>query len=274
MTGLALVDAAHPLPCAVVTAGAVTLAIAAGNRATTCALVGAAVLAGQATVGWSNDRVDVERDRRVGHPRKPLAAGKVPLPLVDAALGVAVIATCVLSLLLGWRAGLLHLSAVAAAWIYNIWLKQTLLSWLPHAYAFGALPAVAAFALPAHPAPAAWIMVTGALLGTSVNFVDVMPRMASHPRSDVHALPDRLGGRASLLVAAALVAAAAALIVLAPPGSPQSLGIACGALTLVLLLVGVPLLWRVADTRLPFYGLLAVVAILLLTLVLTAHPLY
>lgn len=264
----------HPLPSVVVTAGATVLAVAAGNTASTCVLLAAAVLAGQLSVGWSNDRIDAARDRRVGHEGKPLARGELPLRVVDYAIVGAVLATVLLSLLLGWRAGLLHLAAVAAAWLYNGWLKLTWLSWLPYAFAFGALPAVATLALPTHPAPAVWIMVASALLGVAVNFVNVLPGLATQPRSDVHSLPDRLGGRASLLVAAVLLVTVAAMVVWFPPDAPTAGTLAGGTLAAALVICGVPIYWPRAHTRQPFFGLLIVAAVELLTLVLTAHPLH
>jgi 4-hydroxybenzoate polyprenyltransferase len=269
-----LLRSCHPFPSAVVTAAAVVLAVAAGDPPGTCVVLGFAVLTGQLTVGWSNDRIDVRRDRRVGHEGKPLAAGEVALPAVDAALLVAVAATTALSLLLGWRPGLLHLAALAGAWVYNAWLKATWLSWLPYAFAFGALPAVATLALPAPVWPAGWIIAAGALVGTTANLLNALPRLAAHPLSDVAGLPDRLGGRPSLLVAAALLLCVAALVTWFPPGAPRPGTIAGGGCAAVLTVAGVPLYWHRAHTRRPFFGMLAVAAVEMLAVVFTAHPLH
>jgi 4-hydroxybenzoate polyprenyltransferase len=270
----ALYRSAHPLPSAIVTTCAVVLTAAAGNSVAACAIAGVAVLSGQVSVGWSNDRIDVHRDRRVEHEGKPLAAGTVPLWIVDAALAVALVLTCVFSLLLGWRAGGLHLAAVAVAWLYNVRLKATPLSWLPYGLAFASLPAFATLALPDHPAPRPWIVVAAGLLGVAVNFVNAKQDLARHDLSDVHGLPDRIGGRASLVVAAALVGAAAALITWAPPGPPRPVAWIGAATNVLLLAVGVPLLWRHAGTRAPFYGLLVVAPFEVLVLVITSRPLH
>jgi 4-hydroxybenzoate polyprenyltransferase len=270
----ALFRTSHPMPSGMVTVAATVMTAVAGAGAGTCVLVAAAVLTGQLSVGWSNDRIDVERDRRVEHEGKPLAAGAVPVKVVDAAIAASVAATCVLSLLLGWRAGGLHLAAVAAAWLYNARLKSTVLSWLPYTFAFAALPAVATLALPHHPAPTPWIVVVTALIGTAVNFTNAKQELADHPRSDVHGLPDRIGGRASLVVAAALLLASAALVTSAAPGAPRPLGWFAAAWTAALLAVGVPLLWRRAGTRWPFYGMLLVAPVQLLAVVVTARPLH
>lgn len=275
MIGLrGLVRSCHPIPSGVVTVGAVALAAVAGNSAGTCVLLAAAVLAGQLSTGWSNDRIDVHRDRRVEHRGKPLAYGAVPVRVVDAAIAGSVAATCVLSLLLGWRAGGLHLVAVAAAWLYNAGVKRTVWSWLPYAVAFGALPAVATLALPGHPAPYPWLLVVGALLGAAVNFTNAVPALADHPRSDVRALPDRIGGRASLLVAAALTLASAALITWAPAGPPSGAGWAGLLVTVALIAIGMPLLWRRTDTRQTFYGLLVLAPVQFVVLLITSAPLH
>jgi 4-hydroxybenzoate polyprenyltransferase len=262
----------HPLPSAAVTAFATTLAVAAGNRAGACVLVALAVLAGQLSVGWSNDRIDAVRDRRVEHEGKPVAAGDVPLGAVDAALAVSVVATVALSLLLGWRAGGVHLVAVAVAWAYNAGLKSTAVSWLPYGIAFGALPAVATLARPGSPAPQWWIVLAAALLGISVNFVNAKQALARDPRSDVRGLPDRIGGRASLVVAALLVAGCSALITWAPAGGPRPVAEAGAAVTAALLAIGLPLFWRRADDRTAFYGLLVLAPVQLIVLVATARP--
>src|SRR6185437_12645162 len=107
-----LIRSCHPIPTVGVTVFTTVLAAVAGNSAATCVLVAAAVLSGQLTIGWSNDRLDVAADRMVRRPDKPLALGLVPLEVVDTAIAVALLACVGLSLALGWRAGLLHLAAV------------------------------------------------------------------------------------------------------------------------------------------------------------------
>jgi 4-hydroxybenzoate polyprenyltransferase len=270
----ALFRASHPMPSAAVTAWATVLVAVAGNPAGTCVLAALAVLTGQLSVGWSNDRLDVERDRRVGHGGKPLAQGLIQPRTVDAAIGAAIVGTCVFSLLLGWRAGLLHLAAVAAAWLYNAGLKATWLSWLPYAVAFGTLPAVATLALPQHPGPAAWIVAVTALIGTAVNFTNAMQGLAGHPRSDVRGAPDRIGGHASFVLAAVLLLVSGALVTWAPHGAPDAASWTCAALTAVLVVGGLVLLWPRAADRTPFYWLIPIAAVQLLVLVITARPLY
>src|SRR4051794_13186079 len=138
LTTTRLVAACHPGPTVAVTALATALAVSVDARPVRVAL---AFLAGQLSVGWSNDWVDAERDRSVGRADKPVVQG-LPVPTLRLASLLAATACVPLSLALGPRAGGAHLVAVASAWSYNLWLKATLLSWLPYALSFGLLPNV------------------------------------------------------------------------------------------------------------------------------------
>ena len=105
----------------------------------TDAAIAVAVLAGQLSIGWSNDLLDADRDRDSGRTDKPLARAAVGRlhhrrAHPAAALAVAI----VVSAGIGLRFALLHLGAVRARWLYNLGLKSTWWSWLPYALAFGA----------------------------------------------------------------------------------------------------------------------------------------
>ena len=81
-----LVHAAHAGPALAVTVLSGLLAAAQDLDPGTTVLVVVAVLAGQLSVGWSNDLVDVGRDRRAGRADKPLATGEASLAVVRAKL--------------------------------------------------------------------------------------------------------------------------------------------------------------------------------------------
>src|SRR3712207_1084693 len=86
----ALALATHPGPALAVTVVAGLLALAAGAPWSRAALVTAAVLAGQASIGWSNDWLDADRDRAVARADKPVVQGAVdPALLRSLALGSA-----------------------------------------------------------------------------------------------------------------------------------------------------------------------------------------
>jgi 4-hydroxybenzoate polyprenyltransferase len=272
-TTTALLRAAHPAPTAAVSVFAALLAASAGVPPSTAAVLVAAVLAGQLSIGWSNDRLDAARDRAVERRDKPLATGELAERTVDAALAVAVVCCIGLSAALGWRAAVAHLGAVACGWLYNAGVKATVLSWLPYALAFGALPAVATLARPSPAAPAAWVLATGALLGAAAHLANAVPDLAEDDRTGVRGLPQRLGGRASLVLAAVLLLAASVTVALGPRRAPAAASWAGLGVAVALVLIALPPALARPGTRLPFYGIMAVAGVDLVLLLSTGHAL-
>ena len=207
-----LVAAAHAGPTLAVTVLAALLAAAQGLEPARAALVVAAVLAGQLSIGWSNDLVDLARDRQAGRTDKPVASGQVPASLVRTCCGAAVVVCVVLSLACGVLAGLVHLVCVAAGWAYNLGMKATVWSWLPYAVAFGGLPAFVALA--GGEAPPWWWPLGAALLGVGAHLLNVLPDLDDDAATGVHGLPHRLGRRRLPPVAAAVLVGASAVVLL------------------------------------------------------------
>jgi 4-hydroxybenzoate polyprenyltransferase len=232
--GRVVVKAAHPEPAAVVTAVVTVLAAASGRTPTACALLGAAVLCGQLSVGWSNDVVDAARDTAAGRKDKPLAAGTASPGTVAAAAATALAACVVLSLAAGRLAGAAHLTGVAAAWAYNLGVKRTAASWAPYALAFGLLPAFVTLGLPGQPWPPAWAMAAGALLGVGAHFTNVLPDIDADLAAGVRGLPQRLGRRRTRVLAPLPLLAASAVLVLGPPGPVGGAGWAALVVTAAL----------------------------------------
>jgi 4-hydroxybenzoate polyprenyltransferase len=273
-TPVALARASHPAPTLAVTVFSALLAASAGTPLRTSILLVAAVLAGQLSIGWSNDRIDAARDRAVGRTDKPVAAGALPLRTLDGALAAAVIGCVGLSAALGWRAGLTHLGAVACGWLYNAGLKSTALSWLPYALAFAALPAVATLALPTPAAPAGWVLATGALLGSAAHLANAVPDLAEDRRTGVRGLPHRLGARGSLGLAAALLLAASVVVAVGPRRPPLPAGWVGLGLNVVLVLAALPAALQRPAGRAPFHGIMAVAGIDLVLLLATGRHLH
>ncbi|MEV7775987.1 UbiA family prenyltransferase [Kitasatospora sp. NPDC086791] len=256
-----LLAASHALPSIAVTAVITALAVASGRGPAGSALVASAVLAGQLSVGWCNDRVDLRRDLATGRGDKPLVAGAVRPRTVAVTAGCA-LALCVpLSLANGLAAGTAHLVGVAAAWSYNLGVKRTVLSWLPYAAAFGLLPAFVTLALPGHPWPAGWVMVAGALLGTGAHVTNVLPDIDGDLATDVRGLPQRLGPRGARVLAAVLLLAGAFVLVLGPSGRVGAAGMTSLALTGASALAVASPPRSGPRSRLPFLATLALAAI-------------
>lgn len=221
---VALVRACHLQPTIAVTAITTMLAASAGRGIGTLS-VAAAVLAGQLSVGWSNDFVDRHRDARAGRLDKPVAAGEIAPHTVAIAAVLAFVATMPLSMLSGWRAAVVHVTAVAVAWIYNIWLKATALSVVPFAVAFGALPGFVTLGLPGHPAPPPWAVGSAAALGAGAHFINALPDLEEDQRLGVRGLPHRVGVVASVACGNVLITVAMLVLLFAPESSPNALAV-------------------------------------------------
>ena len=244
-TARALAGSCHPGPTLVVTALAGLLARAAGHTWATGAVIVAAVFAGQLTIGWSNDLIDLARDQATGRSDKPLATGAVTPGVVTTAVVIAGIACVVLSAVAGWRSAVVHLGAVVGSgWAYNLGLKRRVTSWIPYAVAFGALPAVVTLASPLACRagvgsgigagiragvcgdaavgagvgagvggwPPWWMVATGALLGIGAHLLNAVPDLADDAATEVRGLPHALGETWSRRAAVAALAAGTVVV--------------------------------------------------------------
>ncbi|MFH5821541.1 UbiA family prenyltransferase [Georgenia sp. AZ-5] len=217
-TTLALLRASHFAPTVAVTAVVVVLTVIARLEPGTAAVLACAVLAGQLSIGWSNDLLDADRDARVGRRDKPIAAGQLPRALVRRALVVVVAACTVASLAVGVLSGLVHLLlGVGSGWAYNLGVKRTVWSWLPYAVAFGSLPVLVWLA--DDRLPPGWIVAAGSLLGLGAHLLNALPDLADDAATGVRGLPHRIGARASVLLALSCLTAASAVTVLGPAGA-------------------------------------------------------
>lgn len=219
-----------------VTGFAAALGISAGLTIGRVLLLASAILAGQLSVGWSNDYIDRDRDRATGRTAKPITAEALSARLVGTA-ALAALGACVpLSLALGVLPGVLHLAAVGSAWSYNLGLKATVTSPLPYLVSFGLLPGIVATALPDTPAPRPAVLVAGGLLGVAAHFANTVGDVKADAVTGVRGLPQRLGPRRSVVLSAGVVALSAlVLLTFVPDGrrpAPIVLlgaGVACAA---------------------------------------------
>jgi 4-hydroxybenzoate polyprenyltransferase len=189
----------HPLPAAAMTVALTIAAALSGRSGPECLLVAATVLTGQLTVGWVNDLVDRDRDRAVGRRDKPVAMGWVDPGTVGFAVACAVLLVIPLSMANGTAAGIAHLAAVLSAWLYDLFLKRTVLSWLPYAVSFGLLPAFLSYGglgggMHGGP-PTLAVTVLAAMLGVGIHFLDTLPDLVQDNETGVRHLPLRIALR-------------------------------------------------------------------------------
>jgi 4-hydroxybenzoate polyprenyltransferase len=221
---VSLLLACHPLPTAAMTIALTVAALLSGRPARECGLVAATILAGQLTVGWINDVVDADRDRRVGRTDKPVALGWIDPGTVNFATAVVFLVVVPLSMANGTASGIAHIAAVLSAWSYNLYFKRMVLSWLPYAVSFGLLPAYLSYGGwggGMHGAPPTIAMtVLAALLGVGIHFLNTLPDLVQDNETGMRHLPLRIALRTgaprllwislayTVVVAVALVVAA------------------------------------------------------------------
>lgn len=256
-----LVRASHAGPTVVVTGLSTALAVGLAAPPRTVLLVLVVVLAGQLSIGWSNDWLDAARDRAVARADKPVVAGTVTARLLRGAAGAAVVVSVLASLPTGALAAGTHLVAVAAGWAYNLGLKATAASWLPYALAFALLPGFVVLALPGPGRPAGWLLAVGALLGVGAHLANVLPDLEDDAATGVRGLPHRLGRRAASVLAPAVLAVAVVVAVLGPPGPPRAAAATVGVVAVLVGVVAGLVGLRRGRSRAPF-TLAMVVAVL------------
>lgn len=221
---LNLARCAHPGPVLGVTVVGFLLAVFAGLDAARSLLVTAAIATGQLSIGWSNDWRDRHRDHTSGRTDKPLASGAISARVVSSAALLAAAACVALSLSVGTVPGILHLTAVAAAWVYNFWLKSTIASVLPYAVAFGLLPAFVVAATDGAPAAPYWLVLSGSLLGSGAHFANAVPDLDDDLATGVRGLPHRIGAGPAAATGAVLLLAATVVLAFGRPGPPGLIG--------------------------------------------------
>jgi 4-hydroxybenzoate polyprenyltransferase len=163
------------------------------------------VFTGQLVVGWSNDLYDFDDDLRHQRTNKPLVSGLITKQYLEKWLRAMVPFSFVANLLgpLGIRGGLVYMLGIACGVAYNFYFKFTVLSPLPYAIAFAALPS--SIAISKDVTPPLWMWLGGALLGMAAHFINVLKDMKEDHVSGIKGLPQRLGTRGSVVAAVVLI---------------------------------------------------------------------
>lgn len=191
---VSLFRASHPKLAGATALFVAVLALVSGRPFSGAALVFATVLVGQVILGWHNDLVDLQRDRRHGFPGKPVAAGTVDQGNVWFALACAVLLVVPLSVANGVVAGACHLFILGIGMVTNSGILRTT--------RFSALPWMASFALwPAFlsyggelgteggSAPSIIVTVLAALLGLGVHVAVSLPGLVADNSDNLRHFP-------------------------------------------------------------------------------------
>ncbi len=164
------------------------------------------VATGQLVVGWSNDLYDYKDDLAHNRTNKPLVSGLITEGYLRTWLRFMVPFSFVANLLgpLGIKGGLVYMLGIACGVAYNFYFKFSILSPLPYALAFAALPS--SVALSKDVIPPVWMWLGGALLGMAAHFINVIKDMDQDQVSGIQGLPQRLGTKKSIITAIVLIA--------------------------------------------------------------------
>jgi 4-hydroxybenzoate polyprenyltransferase len=256
----ALATASHPGPSLAITAMATLLAAQAAPHGAGPVLVAPVMLAGQVSIGWSNDAFDAGRDAAAGRTDKPVAADDISVRTVWIAAFAAVAAALAMPLAIGVVTTIVNAVMLAAGWAYNAGLKSTLVSGPMYLIGFGLIPAFAASTLPGHPAPRWWVTAAAAAIGLGAHFANVLPDLAADRATGVNGLPQwvaaRWGSKTVRVIALVLLLSASVLLLLASSQSRRwvaFVGLAAAALLAVIGARG--------SGRLPFLAAIGIAAV-------------
>lgn len=188
-----LVLASHPVQALLIALGVAAAALASGRDWREVGLVLATVLVGRLTYGWLNDVADRDRDIAVERQSKVLVREWLDRGTLVFATAVTVCFLVPLSIANGTLAGLFHLGSVLAAWLYNVKLKTTPLSFVPWALSFALLPPFLSYGGwggGVHGSAPQWVMVAlAAALGVCVHVLDALPDLVEDNRNGIRSLP-------------------------------------------------------------------------------------
>jgi 4-hydroxybenzoate polyprenyltransferase len=255
----ALIAATGPGPL-VITAMVTALTAHAATRGIGPPLAAPSILAGQLSVGWSNDACDAARDLTAGRTDKPVARGDISVGAVWIAAFSALAVAAILSLLIGPRWLLINTILVGAAWVYNLGLKSTWASGVMFLVGFAPLPAFATSTLPGQPWPTWQVMAASGSVGLGTHFANVLPDLAGDRIAGVRGLPQivaaRWGAPAVRAVAIVLLLAASVLLVVAAIPSRRWVPVTGLAASAILALIG----FR-SSGKIPFFCALGIAAV-------------
>lgn len=207
------------------------------------------MLAGQLSIGWSNDALDASRDAAAGREDKPVATGAVSVRAVWIAAVTALLAALAMALVISVLTAVILAVIVGAAWAYNLGAKSSLASGLMYVLGFGPIPAYAASTLPGQPVPTWYATAAAALVGLGGHFANVLPDLDADRAAGVDGLPQQVAARwgagAVRAIALGLLLSASVLLLLA--ASRQWVALAGLGAAVVLAVIG-----ALGKGRVPF----------------------
>lgn len=157
------------------------------------------VMCGHAAIGLSNDYVDRNRDA-LTQPDKPIPNGDISPDLAFWLVVVLLTVQFGLYLTLPVGAALLAFVATASGFLYDLFLKDTVLSWMPYFISFSTYILFLWAALGAFKPVLLWLYPPALLLTIGINLANALPDVDNdRKRHGSRGLAHRLGTRRTRL---------------------------------------------------------------------------
>lgn len=136
------------------------------------------VLCGHSTIGITNDYLDRHRDA-IAQPYKPLPSGLVGATFTRNFIIILMVIEAALAFTLGSGATLLALVATASGLMYDFYLKDSYLSWVPYLLSFTSLPLFIWAGLDRFEPKLLWLYPPALLLVIGLNLANSLPDIAT-----------------------------------------------------------------------------------------------
>ncbi|MFL6156283.1 MAG: UbiA family prenyltransferase [Marmoricola sp.] len=194
-----LVRCAHPRQAVLLAAAMGVLAALDDRPAREVAVVAAAVLVVQLSLGLSNDLCDLKHDYRAQTPGKPLAAGSVNPGTASYWMLVLIVLAVPVAAYSGSVAAIALLVTLPIGWIHNRWLHRTPLSFLGWTLTFALYPAFLSYggwAGGLHGDAPTWaISIAAGAFGFTAHFATTLGDLVADNKAGARNLPLRIALR-------------------------------------------------------------------------------
>jgi 4-hydroxybenzoate polyprenyltransferase len=132
------------------------------------------VLCGHSSIGIANDYLDRERDA-IAQPYKPIPGGLVSANFAVGLLVGLLLTGAVIALTLPLAATLLAVVCTASGLLYNFFLKDSYLSWVPYLLSFSSFPIFVWAGLDKFQADLLWLYPPALFLVIGINLANSLP---------------------------------------------------------------------------------------------------
>ena len=173
-----------------------------------------ATAAGQASIGWGNDYIDVNTDKALNRTHKPSVKYSLEPKSLRTPIMVALVVMVPFSFLAaGFVGGLANILAVASAQVYNRYLSRTIWSWLPYAVSFALLTGFITQSSSVELWPSWQVVCIASCVGVIAHVFNALPDLQIDKESKLGGLVVSLGRSRAIVLLVVLMAIVLGLLV-------------------------------------------------------------